>query len=112
MAFTSYLGQTAIGLFIFYGVGLGYWGTLGLAQLWVLAIQPTHYVTAGNRTLYQSLESNRVNRSIERVPPLNDTVHLFPAVFCVLYYPCKTVYRSSSRINAINKVLTEIFCER
>ena len=38
MAFTSYLAQTAIGVFIFYGVGLGYWGTLGLAQLWLLAL--------------------------------------------------------------------------
>lgn len=37
-AFTSYLGQTVIGVAIFYGVGLGYVATLGLAQLGVLAI--------------------------------------------------------------------------
>ena len=38
MAFTSYLMQTAIGIGLFYGVGLGLWGTMGLAQLWFLAI--------------------------------------------------------------------------
>lgn len=38
MAFTSYLGQTLIGIAIFYGVGLGYWATMGLAQLWLLAL--------------------------------------------------------------------------
>ena len=38
MAFTSYLAQTAIGMFVFYGIGLGYWGALGLAQLWLLAL--------------------------------------------------------------------------
>lgn len=38
MAFTSYLGQTVIGVIIFYGIGLGHWGTLGLAQLWLLAL--------------------------------------------------------------------------
>ncbi|PLW70690.1 DUF418 domain-containing protein [Pseudohalioglobus lutimaris] len=37
-AFTSYLGQTVIGVGIFYGVGLGHIATLGLAQLGVLAI--------------------------------------------------------------------------
>lgn len=38
MAFTSYLMQTAIGIGLFYGIGLGFWGTMGLAQLWFLAI--------------------------------------------------------------------------
>ncbi len=38
MAFTSYLSQSVIGAFIFYGVGLGMWGRWGLAQLWLLAI--------------------------------------------------------------------------
>lgn len=37
MAFTSYLMQSVIGIALFYGVGLGYWGTMGLAQLWLLA---------------------------------------------------------------------------
>lgn len=37
-AFTSYLGQTIIGIGIFYGVGLGYIATLGLAQLGLLAV--------------------------------------------------------------------------
>lgn len=37
MAFTSYLMQTVIGITIFYGVGLDHWGTLGLAQLWLLS---------------------------------------------------------------------------
>jgi uncharacterized protein len=38
MAFTSYLLQTIIGVSFFYGVGLGYWGSMGLAQLWMLAV--------------------------------------------------------------------------
>lgn len=38
MAFTNYLMQSAIGITIFYGVGLGNVGTLGLAQLWLLAL--------------------------------------------------------------------------
>ena len=38
MAFTSYLMQTVIGITLFYGVGFGRWGTLGLAQLWLLAL--------------------------------------------------------------------------
>jgi len=37
MAFTSYLMQSVIGIAVFSGVGLGYWGTMGLAQLWLLA---------------------------------------------------------------------------
>lgn len=37
MAFTSYLMQSVIGITLFSGVGLGYWGTMGLAQLWLLA---------------------------------------------------------------------------
>jgi uncharacterized protein len=37
MAFTSYLMQSVIGIALFSGVGLGYWGTMGLAQLWLLA---------------------------------------------------------------------------
>lgn len=37
-AFTSYLGQTVIGVGVFYGVGLGLIATLGLAQLSVLAL--------------------------------------------------------------------------
>lgn len=37
MAFTSYLMQSIIGIALFSGVGLGYWGTMGLAQLWLLA---------------------------------------------------------------------------
>ena len=37
MAFTCYLMQTVIGITLFYGVGFGYWGTVGLAQLWLLA---------------------------------------------------------------------------
>jgi uncharacterized protein len=38
MAFTSYLAQTAIGIALFYGVGFGLWGNMGLAQLWLVAI--------------------------------------------------------------------------
>ena len=38
MAFTNYLMQSAIGIIIFYGLGLGHFGTLGLAQLWLLAL--------------------------------------------------------------------------
>jgi uncharacterized protein len=38
MAFTSYLSQTLIGILIFYGIGFGYFGQLGLAQLWALAL--------------------------------------------------------------------------
>ena len=37
-AFTSYLSHSVIGIGIFYGVGLGYFGTMGLAQLWVLTL--------------------------------------------------------------------------
>ena len=37
-AFTSYLAQTVIGITIFYGIGFGYFGTMGLAQLWLLAL--------------------------------------------------------------------------
>jgi len=38
VAFTSYLGQSVLGVLVFYGVGLGLWGTLGLAQLWGLSL--------------------------------------------------------------------------
>jgi len=38
MAFTSYLMQSVIGITVFYGIGLGYWGTMGLAQLWLLVL--------------------------------------------------------------------------
>ena len=38
MAFTNYLMQTVLGIIIFYGVGLGHWGSMGLAQLWGLAL--------------------------------------------------------------------------
>lgn len=38
VAFTSYLGQSVLGVFIFYGIGLGLWGTLGLAQIWGLSL--------------------------------------------------------------------------
>lgn len=38
MAFTSYLSQTLIGITIFYGVGFAYFGTMGLAQLYLLAL--------------------------------------------------------------------------
>ncbi|MGI9330608.1 MAG: DUF418 domain-containing protein [Gammaproteobacteria bacterium] len=38
MAFTSYISQTLIGITIFYGIGFGLIGTLGLAQLWLLAL--------------------------------------------------------------------------
>lgn len=38
MAFTSYLLQSVIGITLFYGVGFGLWGTMGLAQLWLLAL--------------------------------------------------------------------------
>jgi uncharacterized protein len=38
MAFTCYLLQTVIGIIIFYGIGFGQWGTMGLAQLWLLAL--------------------------------------------------------------------------
>jgi uncharacterized protein len=38
MAFTSYIAQTLIGIGLFYGVGLGLWGSMGLAQLWLLAL--------------------------------------------------------------------------
>ena len=38
MAFTSYLGQTAIGIILFYGPGFGLYGQFGLAQLWGLAL--------------------------------------------------------------------------
>lgn len=38
MAFTHYLMQSVIGITLFYGVGMGYFGTLGLAQLWLLAL--------------------------------------------------------------------------
>ena len=37
-AFTSYLSQSIIGIAIFYGVDFGYYGTMGLAQLWLLAL--------------------------------------------------------------------------
>lgn len=37
-AFTSYLAQTVFGITIFYGIGFGYFGTMGLAQLWWLAL--------------------------------------------------------------------------
>ena len=37
-AFTSYLSQSVIGIAIFYGVGFGLIGTVGLAQLWLLAL--------------------------------------------------------------------------
>jgi uncharacterized protein len=38
MAFTNYLMQSVIGITLFYGIGLGYFGSLGLAQLWLLAL--------------------------------------------------------------------------
>jgi uncharacterized protein len=38
MAFTNYLMQSLVGVALFYGVGLGYFGSLGLAQLWLLAL--------------------------------------------------------------------------
>ena len=38
MAFTNYLMQSAIGIALFYDVGLGHFGSLGLAQLWLLAL--------------------------------------------------------------------------
>ena len=38
MAFTNYLLQTVIGIGLFYGVGLGFYGQYGLAQLWLLAL--------------------------------------------------------------------------
>ncbi len=38
MAFTNYLMQSLIGITLFYGVGLGYYGSMGLAQLWLLAL--------------------------------------------------------------------------
>ena len=37
-AFTNYLLHTVIGMSIFYGVGFGLFGSLGLAQLWLLAL--------------------------------------------------------------------------
>ena len=37
-AFTSYLSQSRLGVAIFYGIGLGHIGTLGLAPLWGVAI--------------------------------------------------------------------------
>ncbi len=38
MAFTNYLMQSLIGVTIFYGVGWGLFGSMGLAQLWLLAL--------------------------------------------------------------------------
>lgn len=38
MAFTNYLLQSVIGIILFAGVGLGYYGSMGLAQLWLLAL--------------------------------------------------------------------------
>ncbi|MEH6586215.1 MAG: DUF418 domain-containing protein [Halioglobus sp.] len=38
MAFTNYLLQTVIGISVFYGVGLGFYGQYGLAQLWLWAL--------------------------------------------------------------------------
>jgi uncharacterized protein len=38
MAFTSYIMQTVVGIGLFYGIGFGLWGTMGLAYLWPLAI--------------------------------------------------------------------------
>jgi uncharacterized protein len=38
MAFTSYLSQTLVGITIFYGIGFGYWATMGLAQLWMVSV--------------------------------------------------------------------------
>lgn len=38
MAFTNYLLQTAIGIGLFYGIGLGFYGQYGLAQLWLFAL--------------------------------------------------------------------------
>ena len=38
MAFTNYLMQSVVGITLFYGVGLGHYGSLGLAQLWLLAL--------------------------------------------------------------------------
>jgi len=37
-AFTSYLAQSVIGIAIFYGIGFGLYGSLGLAQLWLLTL--------------------------------------------------------------------------
>ncbi|MDB4470918.1 DUF418 domain-containing protein [Deltaproteobacteria bacterium] len=37
-AFTNYLLHTVVGMSIFYGVGFGLFGSLGLAQLWLLAL--------------------------------------------------------------------------
>ena len=37
-AFSSYLGQTVIGITIFYGIGFGQIATFGLAQLWGIAL--------------------------------------------------------------------------
>ena len=38
MAFTNYIMQSLIGLTLFYGVGLGHFGSFGLAQLWLIAL--------------------------------------------------------------------------
>ena len=38
MAFTNYLLQTVVGVTLFYGVGLGHYGTMGLATLWLVAL--------------------------------------------------------------------------
>jgi uncharacterized protein len=38
MAFTNYLLHSVVGITIFYGVGFGLFGTMGLAQLWMLAV--------------------------------------------------------------------------
>jgi uncharacterized protein len=38
MAFSNYLMQSVIGVFFFYGIGLGYFATMGLAQLWLMAL--------------------------------------------------------------------------
>ena len=37
-AFTSYLAQSVIGITIFYGIGFARYGSMGLAQLWMLAL--------------------------------------------------------------------------
>lgn len=37
-AFTNYLLQSVIGVLLFYGIGFGLFGSLGLAQLWLLAL--------------------------------------------------------------------------
>jgi uncharacterized protein len=50
MAFTNYLMQSVIGITIFYSVGWGHFGTLGLAQLWLLAL-----VVYSGQVLFSSL---------------------------------------------------------